>query len=109
MRTSAGSETGSRYQVNGDGGSQDPSEVDVNGVVPELDDSGQSGQDGQHDEGEHQERLQELRRVGQNRVEVHLEHSFISNQEPYTLTSEDNWANQRVGIQQCSKSEKNVI
>lgn len=41
-------------------------------MVPELDDPGETSQDGQHDEGEDQERLEQLGRVGQHRVEVHL-------------------------------------
>lgn len=60
------------YQVDSDGSSQQPSTVDINRVVPELDDPGQSSQDGQHDEGEHQQRLQQLSRVCQHCVEVHL-------------------------------------
>lgn len=45
-------------------------------MVPELDDPGEAGQDGQHGEGEDQEGLQQLGRVRQHRVKVHLEDSL---------------------------------
>lgn len=63
----------SSHQVDGDGGPQQPAAVDVHRMVPELDDPGEASQDGQHDEGEDQQRLQQLGRVGQHRVEVHLQ------------------------------------
>lgn len=63
------------YQVDGNGCPQEPSAVDVDRMVPELDDAGEPGQNGQHDEGEHQQRLEQLGGVGQHRVEVHLEHT----------------------------------
>lgn len=65
--------TCSSYQVNCDGCTQQPPAVDVHRMVPELDDPGETSQDGQHDEGEDQERLEQLGRVGQHRVEVHLQ------------------------------------
>lgn len=63
------------YQVNCDGCTQQPPAVDVHRMVPELDDPGEASQDGQHDEGEHQKRLEQLGRVCQHCVEVHLEHT----------------------------------
>lgn len=50
----------SAYQVDSDGGPQQPAAVDVHRMVSELDDPGETSQDGQHDEGEHQQRLEQL-------------------------------------------------
>lgn len=53
-------------------------------MVPELDDPGEASQDGQHDEGEHQKRLEQLGRVRQHCVEVHLEHTV--SEEPLVIS-----------------------
>lgn len=53
-------------------------------MVSELDDPGEASQDGQHDEGEHQKRLEQLGRVCQHCVEVHLEHTV--SEEPLVIS-----------------------
>ena len=65
--------SGSRpHQVHGDGSAQQEAEVDVDGVVLVLDDPGQAADDATHDEGEDQQWLEQLGRVGQRAVKVHL-------------------------------------
>lgn len=60
------------HQVYSDCAAQQEAQVDVDGVVLVLDDPGQATDDATHDEGEDQQRLQQLRGVGQRAVEVHL-------------------------------------
>lgn len=67
------SENSGPHKVHSDASSQDEAQVHVDGVVLVLDDARQAADDGTDDEGEHQERLQQLGRVRQRAVEVHLQ------------------------------------
>lgn len=66
------------YQVDSNSASKQEAQVDVDGVVLVLDDPRQTANDGTDNEGEDQQGLEQLGRVCQSAVEVHLwTHEFI--------------------------------
>ena len=68
------------YQVDSNSPSKQEAQVDVDGVVLVLNDPGQTAYNGTDNKGEDEEGLQQLGRVCQSAVEVHLwteEHKHI--------------------------------
>lgn len=60
------------HQVDGYAPSDKKATVDIHGMVLELNDASQAANNATDDEGEHQEWLQELGRVSQSGIKVHL-------------------------------------
>lgn len=60
------------HQVDGYAPSDEKATVDIHGMALELNDASQATDNATDDEGKHQEWLQELRRVSQSGIKVHL-------------------------------------
>lgn len=74
-----------RYQVEGDGAAEQEARVDVDGVVLVLNDPGQATDDGADGVGEDQQGLEQLGRVCQGAVEVHLRTHNTSGHDCHSL------------------------